>query len=111
MEAVQGMSVIHNPTFNKGSAFTEEERKNFKLHGLVPPNTQTLEEQVHRAYEQYSSRADDLAKNTFMASMKMQNEVLYFRVSTIIFKGEADICETFFTHVTFDIEFENLLRD
>lgn len=85
MEAVQGMSVIHNPTFNKGSAFTEEERKNFKLHGLVPPNTQTLEEQVHRAYEQYSSRADDLAKNTFMASMKMQNEVLYFRVSTIIF--------------------------
>ncbi|KAF4274131.1 hypothetical protein CNMCM8812_006120 [Aspergillus fumigatus] len=77
---MSGMSVIHNPTFNKGSAFTEEERKNFKLHGLVPPNTQTLEEQVHRAYEQYSSRADDLAKNTFMASMKMQNEVLYFRL-------------------------------
>ncbi|KAF7122157.1 hypothetical protein CNMCM5793_000113 [Aspergillus hiratsukae] len=76
----EGMSLIHNAIFNKGSAFTQEERKNFKLHGLVPPNVQTLEEQVHRAYEQYSSRADDLAKNTFMASMKMQNEVLYFKL-------------------------------
>lgn len=78
------MSVIHNATFNKGSAFTQEERRNFKLHGLVPPNVQTLEEQVHRAYEQYSTRGDDLAKNTFMASMKTQNEVLYFKVSTSV---------------------------
>ena len=69
-----------NATFNKGSAFTNEERKIFKLHGLVPPNVQTLEDQVRRAYEQYSSRADDLAKNTFMASMKAQNDVLYYKV-------------------------------
>lgn len=69
-----------NSTFNKGSAFTDEERKSFKLHGLVPPNVQTLDDQVRRAYEQYSSRADDLAKNTFMASMKAQNDVLYYKV-------------------------------
>ena len=41
---------------------------------------QTLDEQVARAYEQYRSRPDDLAKNTFMASMKSQNEVLYYKV-------------------------------
>ena len=41
---------------------------------------QTLDEQVRRAYEQYSSRPDALAKNTFMASMKEQNEVLYYKV-------------------------------
>lgn len=52
----------------------------FKLHGLLPANVQTLEEQVKRAYAQYSSRSDDLAKNTFMTSMKEQNEVLYYRV-------------------------------
>lgn len=67
--------------YNKGSAFPEEERKLFKLHGLLPPSIQTLEEQVERAYEQYSSRHDDLAKNIFMASMKVQNEVLYYKVS------------------------------
>jgi malate dehydrogenase (oxaloacetate-decarboxylating) len=52
----------------------------FNLHGLLPPNIQTLEEQVERAYQQYSSRADDLAKNTFLSSMKSQNEVLYYNV-------------------------------
>ena len=46
----------------------------------------TLEEQVKRAYEQYSSRPDDLAKNTFMTSMKEQNEVLYYRVGPLVFK-------------------------
>ncbi|KAH8431191.1 NAD-dependent malic enzyme [Aspergillus melleus] len=76
----EGKSLIATGQFNKGSAFTNEERKNFKLHGLLPPNVQTLEEQVHRAYQQYSSRPDDLAKNTFMASMKAQNEVLYYKL-------------------------------
>ncbi|PLB49567.1 hypothetical protein P170DRAFT_357783 [Aspergillus steynii IBT 23096] len=76
----EGRSLIASGQFNKGSAFTLEERKNFKLHGLLPPNVQTLEEQVRRAYQQYSSRPDDLAKNTFMASMKAQNEVLYYKL-------------------------------
>ncbi|KAE8146026.1 hypothetical protein BDV25DRAFT_163324 [Aspergillus avenaceus] len=75
-----GMNVITSSQYNKGSAFTEEERKTFKLHGLLPPNIQTLEEQVQRASQQYTSRLDDLAKNTFMASMKSQNEVLYYKL-------------------------------
>lgn len=77
---------MHSSAFNKGSAFPAEERKTFKLHGLLPPNIQTLDEQVRRAYEQYSSRQDDLAKNTFMASMKMQSEVLYYRLLQDHFK-------------------------
>ncbi|KAL5116319.1 NAD-dependent malic enzyme, mitochondrial [Pleosporales sp. CAS-2024a] len=68
------------PYFNKGSAFTKEERDTFKLHGLLPTNVQTLDEQVKRAYAQYSSRPNDLAKNTFMTSLKEQNEVLYYRL-------------------------------
>ncbi|KAF7592826.1 NAD-dependent malic enzyme, mitochondrial [Aspergillus hancockii] len=75
----EGKNAITSSQFNKGSAFTEEERKTFKLHGLLPPNIQTLEEQVQRASQQYKSRPDDLAKNTFMASMKAQNEVLYYK--------------------------------
>ncbi|OJJ66619.1 hypothetical protein ASPBRDRAFT_137776 [Aspergillus brasiliensis CBS 101740] len=76
----EGKDVLQSCQFNKGSAFTEEERRTFKLHGLLPPNIQTLEEQVQRAYEQYCSRDNDLAKNTFMASMKAQNEVLYYKL-------------------------------
>lgn len=79
-EQKQGASLLRSSQFNKGSAFPSEERTTFKLHGLLPPNIQTLEEQVERAYQQYSSRDNDLAKNTFMASMKAQNEVLYYKV-------------------------------
>lgn len=40
--------------------------------------------QVERAYRQYCSCTDALAKNTFMTSMKEQNEVLYYKVSILI---------------------------
>ncbi|KAJ6072739.1 hypothetical protein N7467_010824 [Penicillium canescens] len=73
-------TILKDARFNKGSAFTHEERKTFNLHGMLPPNIQTIEEQVQRAYDQYSSRAEPLVKNTFMASMKAQNEVLYYKL-------------------------------
>ncbi|KAL4899319.1 hypothetical protein BDW74DRAFT_116420 [Aspergillus multicolor] len=76
----KGASLLGNAAFNKGSAHPESERKEFGLHGLLPPNIQTLDEQVERAYQQYKSRPDDLAKNTFMASMKAQNLVLYYKL-------------------------------
>ncbi|RAL06743.1 NAD-dependent malic enzyme [Aspergillus homomorphus CBS 101889] len=76
----EGRGLLESCQFNKGSSFPKEERQAFRLTGLLPPNVQTLEEQVQRAYEQYSSRESDIAKNTFMASMKQQNEVLYYKL-------------------------------
>ncbi|KAJ5559081.1 Malic enzyme NAD-binding, partial [Penicillium sp. DV-2018c] len=76
----KGSSLLQSSQFNKGSAFPENERTKFNLHGLLPPNIQTLDDQVARAYQQYQSRGDDLAKNTFLASMKTQNEVLYYKL-------------------------------
>jgi len=78
--ALKGTVLLNHPYFNKGSAFTHEERRDLQLNGLLPHGVQTLEQQADRAYQQYSSRADDLAKNTFLTSMKEQNEVLYFKV-------------------------------
>jgi malate dehydrogenase (oxaloacetate-decarboxylating) len=78
--ALTGTALLQNPFFNKGSAFPPNERAAFGLHGLLPPNVQSLEDQVRRAYEQYKSRGDDLAKNSFMNSMRVQNEVLFYKV-------------------------------
>lgn len=77
---MQGSALLTSPYYNKGSAFLLNERQDFKLYGLLPPNVQTLEAQAERAYAQYSSRQDGLAKNTFMTSMKDQNIVLYYKV-------------------------------
>ena len=79
--ALTGSALLNTSYFNKGAAFPPEERKKFKLTGLLPQNVQTLEQQAKRAYQQYSTRKDDLAKNTFMTSMAGQNQVLYYRVS------------------------------
>lgn len=78
--ALNGTALLTTAYFNKGAAFPAEERKKFGLTGLLPQNVATLDQQVKRAYQQYSSRQDDLAKNTFMTSMADQNQVLYFRV-------------------------------
>lgn len=78
--AITGTVVLNHPYFNKGSAFTKEERHDFNLTGLLPQAIQTLEQQAKRAYQQYSLCGDDLAKNTFMTSMKEQNGVLFYKV-------------------------------
>lgn len=83
--ALQGQAVLNTPYFNKGSAFPAHERRAFNLTGLLPQNVQTLERQVKRAHEQYLTRSDDLARNTFLASLKEQNEVLYYKVWGVIF--------------------------
>jgi malate dehydrogenase (oxaloacetate-decarboxylating) len=89
--ALTGSALLNTPYFNKGVAFPSEERATFKLTGLLPQNIADLDTQVKRAYQQYSSRQDDLAKNTFMTSLAEQNQVLYFRVSTL-FHSVDDGC-------------------
>ncbi|KND91138.1 NAD-dependent malic enzyme, mitochondrial [Tolypocladium ophioglossoides CBS 100239] len=78
--ALTGEALLNTPYFNKGSAFPIDERHQFNLCGLLPRNVQTLSMQAKRAHEQYMSRSDDLAKNTFLTSLKEQNEVLYYRL-------------------------------
>ncbi|KAM0345553.1 hypothetical protein ACHAPU_006482 [Fusarium lateritium] len=78
--ALSGTSLLNTPYLNKGSAFPPDERRRFNLTGLLPQGVQTLEQQCKRAYEQYSSQPDDLGKNTFLTSLKDQNQVLYYKL-------------------------------
>lgn len=79
--ALRSSALLNHAVFNKGSAFSREERRDFKLTGLLPASQQTLEQQVERAYQQYSTRPNDLAKNTFLTSVRDQNQVLFFRLA------------------------------
>ena len=83
--ALSGTALLNDPFFNKGSAFPLEERRAFGLHGLLPGSgAQTLETQARRARDEYAARPDDLAKNTYLTSMKEQNAVLYYKVSRLV---------------------------
>jgi malate dehydrogenase (oxaloacetate-decarboxylating) len=76
----RGLSVLHSPLLNKGTAFTEEERKALGLTGLLPPDISTLATQVKRAYIQYERLTDALSKNIYLTALHDRNEVLFYRL-------------------------------
>ena len=76
----RGLELLRNPRFNRGTAFTVEERAALGLEGLLPAGVLPLEEQVKRSYEQYRDQPDDLARNTFLAGLHDRNEVLYYKL-------------------------------
>jgi malate dehydrogenase (oxaloacetate-decarboxylating) len=71
-------SLIRNPLLNKGSAFTETERKAFHLYGLIPPAVSTLEQQRIRSYQAFKSRVTDLDKYIYLRDLQESNEVLFY---------------------------------
>ena len=68
-----GPSLLETPLLNKGSAFSAEERANFNLTGLLPPRYETIDEQVERAYMQYSSFQNDLNKHIYLRAIHDNN--------------------------------------
>lgn len=79
---LRGAEVLSTPLLNKGVAFTQEEREELGLKGLLPPAVLTLEEQARRAYEQFCSQPDDLLKNVYLTALHDRNEVLFYRILT-----------------------------
>ena len=75
-----GQSLLENPIFNKGSAFSEKERDLYGLRGLLPPHIDTIEEQVARAYGAFLEAQDDLQRHIFLRQLQDTNEVLFYRL-------------------------------
>jgi len=71
---------MRDPRYNRGTAFTWEERLAFGLDGLLPPGVLSLEEQMERSYEQYRAQPTDLARNEFLAGLHDRNEILYYKL-------------------------------
>lgn len=72
--------LLNNPFLNKGTAFTESERKKYGLAGLLPPYIQTLDEQVQRVYMQYQRKANNLEKRNFLMQIFDTNRVLFYKL-------------------------------
>jgi len=75
-----GTEVLNLPLMNKGTAFTEGERGDLGLQGLLPPHVETLDEQVTRAYEAYTRKTDDLERHIYLRALQDTNEVLFYRL-------------------------------
>jgi malate dehydrogenase (oxaloacetate-decarboxylating) len=76
--SLSGYELLADPLLNKGTAFSEAERDTFGLHGLLPPNIGTLEEQVSRRLQVLRSFATDVERYAFLRDLQDTNETLFF---------------------------------
>jgi malate dehydrogenase (oxaloacetate-decarboxylating) len=79
---LRGRQVLADPRINKGTAFSDRERYDLGLTGLIPAAHFTLDDQVARVYAQYQSQPDDLARNVTLNALHDRNEVLFYRLLT-----------------------------
>jgi malate dehydrogenase (oxaloacetate-decarboxylating)(NADP+) len=76
----RGSALLRDPTLNKGTAFSEQERDTLGLRGLLPPHVATQDEQVARVLENFRRLQTPLSKYIMLSSLLDRNEALFYRV-------------------------------
>jgi malate dehydrogenase (oxaloacetate-decarboxylating) len=79
---LRGRQVLADPRINKGTAFSDTERHELGVTGLIPWGHITLDGQVSRVYAQYQNQKTDLARNVLLNEVRDRNEVLYYQLLT-----------------------------
>jgi malate dehydrogenase (oxaloacetate-decarboxylating) len=77
---LRGRQVLTDPRINKGTAFTDTERADLGLIGLIPAGHLTLAEQADRVYAQFLRQSSNLARNVLLNELHDRNQVLYYRL-------------------------------
>jgi malate dehydrogenase (oxaloacetate-decarboxylating)(NADP+) len=75
-----GYALLHNPRLNKGTAFTEAERRAYGLEGLLPPAITNTELQVARRHVEIANLDNDLQKYLVLSDLQARNETLFYAV-------------------------------
>ena len=75
---MRGHQILNDPFKNKGAAFTQEERQELGLVGLLPPYVQTLEEQAAQTYAHMHQKGSDLEKRLFLMEIFNTNRTLFY---------------------------------
>lgn len=75
---LDGIALLRLVLSNKGTAFTEDERIALGLDGLLPPQVNTLEQQVERVYRGFLRQSDPLAKYQYLRALQERTEILFY---------------------------------
>jgi malate dehydrogenase (oxaloacetate-decarboxylating)(NADP+) len=81
-DQLTGLAVLQDPARNKGTAFTEEERDQLGLRGLLPPRVLTQEAQLQKVLESFRGKASNLEKYVYLMSLQDRNERLFYQLVT-----------------------------
>src|ERR1700720_2582193 len=75
-----GYDLLYNPRLNKGTAFTETQRRAYGLEGLLPPAITNIELQVARRHAEIANLDNDLQKYLVLSDLQARNETLFYAV-------------------------------
>lgn len=76
--SLSGYDLINTPRWNKGTAFTDQERDAFSLHGLLPPHVGTLDQQIERRMQVLYAQPSAFHKYSFLRDLQDTNETLFY---------------------------------
>src|ERR1700677_4548571 len=76
----RGQAALFDALTTKGTAFSEAERRERGLLGLLPTAVKTQDEQAAHCWNEFSTRRDDLDKHIYLRALQDRNETLFYRV-------------------------------
>lgn len=77
---LRGRALLAHPMYNKGTGFTEEERRVFGLEGMLPERTSSSEIQKKRTYQAIVRKDDAIERYIGLAALQDRNEVLFYQL-------------------------------
>jgi malate dehydrogenase (oxaloacetate-decarboxylating)(NADP+) len=75
----RGIELLYDPSLNKSTAFTEAEKQELGIVGLVPDVTETEDLQLSRVMMQLSHKNTDLDRYIYLINLLDHNETLFYR--------------------------------
>jgi malate dehydrogenase (oxaloacetate-decarboxylating) len=76
--SLSGHDLLNSPRWNKGTAFSNEERDAFDLHGLLPPHVGTLDDQIERRFNALNDLGTPFQKYSLLRDLQDTNETLFY---------------------------------
>ena len=76
----RGTSLLRYPLYNKGTGFSQEERKRFGLEGLLPSQHNDIETQARRVFNTIMFNEDPVGRHIGLAALQDRNEHLYYKI-------------------------------
>src|SRR6202171_3808404 len=75
-----GQAKLFDALTTKGTAFTDAERHEYGLLGLLPTAVRTLEQQAEHCWNAFSTRREGLDQHIYLRALQERNETLFYRV-------------------------------
>ncbi len=74
-----GYAVLHDARLNKSTAFSQQEREQLGLRGLLPHSIGSLQTQLQRVLANLRRKNSDIEKYIFLIGLLERNETLFYR--------------------------------